>query len=135
MAKITSLKELFTKEFLVDILSTASYGSFWFDCSVHKDTPDDVYKKAKKENECREEIWADCLLGGACLNICDVEECADNDTDEGEHKVGLNDIVKGFEIVMLNYPQMYANIREENYDLYDADAVIQCAVFGELVYG
>ena len=128
MAKINSVKDLFTHEFLMDILCTARYGSFWFTCSVHIDTTDETYNAAKEKWNCREDIWADCLLNGGYLNICDLEE------DE-EHKVGLGDIVKGFEIVMLNYPQMYANIREENYDLYDADAVIQCAVFGDLIYG
>ena len=134
MAKINSLKEIFTHEFLTDILSTASYGSFWFDCGVHKDTPDDVYKAAKKRWECREEVWAECLLKGGWINVCDTEEC-DEGNEEGEHKVGLDDIVKGFEIVMLNYPRIYADIMEEQYDLYDADAIIQCAVFGDITYG
>lgn len=127
-------KELFNHEFLTDLLSTASYGSFWFDCAVHEDTPDEVYENAKDKWECREDIWADCLLNGGYINICDVEEC-EEDSDEGQHKIGLDDIVKGFEIVMLKYPKMYAAIMDETYDLYDADAVIQCAVFGDLVYG
>lgn len=134
MAKITSIKEIFTQEFLSDILSTASYGSFWFDCSVHKDTPDELYEEAKEKFNCREDIWAYCLLHGGYINVCDVEEC-EEDSDEGEYKISLEDIIKGFEIVMLNYPSMYAAIMDETYDLYDADAVIQCAVFGELTYG
>ena len=124
---ITSVKQLFTQEFLVDILTTASYGSFWFECSIHKDTPKEIINKAK-EFECREEKWACVLLNGGYVNIYDVEE-------EKNHKVSLEDIIRGFEIVMLNYPEIYASIRDESYDLYDADAVIQCAVFGEVVYG
>ena len=134
MAKINSVKDLFTHEFLMDILCTASYGSFWFECSVHKDTPYEVYKTAKENFECREDIWTDCLLNGGYIDICDVEEC-DGETDDREYKIGLDDIVKGFEIVMLKYPQLYANIMEETYDIYDADAVIQCAVFGDIIYG
>lgn len=133
MDLIKSIKELLNQEYLSEILSTATYGSFWCDCSVHKDTPDDVYNKAKEIYECREDIWAYCLLNGGYLNICDVETC-EEEGEEGEHKVGLDDIVKGFEIVMLNEPNIYAAIRGDNYDLYDADAVIQCAVFGDITY-
>lgn len=134
MAKIESLKDLFTQEFLCDLLSTASCGSFWFECGVHKDTPKEVYNNARKQYECSEDIWAYCLLHGGFLNIADVEEC-EEDKEQGQHKISIDDVINGLNIVMLNYPQMYAAIRDENYDLYDADAVIQCAVFGDVIYG
>lgn len=125
---IKSVKELFTQEFLSDLLSSASYGSSWFAFGTHKDTPDDVYQAAKDCYECREDIWAYNLLHGGYLLIEDVE-------DEKEYKLSLKDIIKGFKIVMFNYPNMYASIMDDGGDLYDNDAVIQCAVFGELTYG
>ena len=125
---IKSVKELFTHEFLTDLLSGASYGSSWFAFGTHKDTPDDVYQAAKDCYECREDIWAYNLLHGGFLLVADVEE------DE-DYRLSLKDIIKGFEIVMLNYPRMYASIMKEEGDFYDYDAVIQCAVFGELTYG
>lgn len=130
---ITSVKEIFNQEFLSGLLSTASYGSNWFGYSVHVDTDDSLYKAAKDKYECREDIWAYVLLNGGYLNIFDLE--TDEDDEDGQYKIGLDDIIKGFEIVMFNYPQMYADIMTENEDFYDADAVIQCAVFGELTFG
>lgn len=130
MANITSIKEIFTQEFLSNLLSTASYGSPWFVFTVHKDTDDKTYNEAKSLYECREDRWAYILLNGGSLNIVDVD-----DEDEEEHKVTLDDIVKGFEIVMFNYPEQYCSLMTENDDFYDADSVIQCAIFGELTYG
>ena len=126
--RIKSLKSLFNQEFLTDLLCTAMYDSSWFTCSVHKDTKYEVYKDANEKNMCIEDVWAYVLLNGGYINVCDEEEGE-------EHRLALKDIIKGFENVMYNYPTMYANIRNEDYDLYDADAVIQCAIFGEIVYG
>ena len=134
MAKFNSIKEVLTKEFLVDWLSTAIYGSFWCDCGVHVDTSDEVYEQAKKNNDCREDKWADVLLHGGSLNIIDVEECED-DSDEGEHKITLEDIEKALPLFMLNYPSQWAAIMDETGDLYDADALLQFVVFGDVIYG
>jgi hypothetical protein len=130
MVNITSIKEIFTQEFLTNLLSTASYGSPWFVFQVHKDTDDKTYNEATSLYECREDRWAYILFNGGSLNIVDVD-----DEDEEEHKVTLEDIIRGFEIVMLNYPEQYCSLMTENDDFYDADAVIQCAIFGELTYG
>lgn len=125
---VRNVKNLFTHEFLTDILCSASYGSSWFYFGTHQDTPKSIYEDAKTCYECREDIWAYILLHDGFLVIEDIEE-------EEEHKISLKDIIKGFKIVMLNYPQQYADIMEENGDYYDYDAVIQCAVFGDIVYG
>lgn len=137
-----AIKELFTHEFLTDLLSTASYGSFWFEAFAFINSAianvahpsqkalkqKELYDSASKKYDCREEIWADILLNGGELYILDVEE------DE-RHTITLDDIIKGFKIVRDKYPHFYKDIMEENYDLIGADAVIQCAVFDELVYG
>lgn len=137
-----AIKELFTHEFLTDLLCTASYGSFWFDgeCLIYTDIANvahpsqkalkqkELYDSASKKYDCREDIWADILLNGGEFYIFDVEE------DE-RHTITLDDIIKGFKIVRDKYPHFYKDIMEENYDLFGADAVIQCAVFDELVYG
>ena len=134
MAKINSVKDLFNQEFLCDLLSTASCGSFWFHCGVHKDTPSKIYKNARKKYECAEDIWAYCLLHGGFINIVDVEENEEN-PENGQHKISLEDIIKGMKIVILNYPKIYAALMDESADLFDADAVIQCSVFGDIIYG
>ena len=125
---ITRIEEVFTHDFLVDLLSGASYGSEWFIYDVHEDTPDEVYQAAKERYECREDIWAYVLTNGGCLSVNDWEE-------DKEYRVTLQDIINGLSIAMFNYPEQYANIMLENADFYDYDCVIQCAVFGDLVYG
>lgn len=131
-----SIKDVLTKKFLSDWLSTAIYGNFWCECSTHVDTTDDVYENAKKNNTCREEIWADVLLNGGALNIVDVEEWdLDDENSEAEHKLTLADIEKVIPLFMLNYPRQWANIIEGQDDLIDADALLQFAVFGDWIYG
>ena len=116
------------KEFLVNLLSTATFSSFWAGVSVHKDTDKEVVKDARDNNECMEEVWADVLLKGGYLDVEDFEE-------EVSHKISLDDVINGFIILMLKYPTNYANIMDENDDYYDADAWLQCTVFGEVIYG
>lgn len=134
MAKYNSIKDVLTKTFLSDWLSTATYGSFWCDCCVHKDTSDEVYVQAKKNNDCREDVLADVLLNGGALNICDVEECEEGN-EEGEHKMTLADIENALPLFMLNYPSQWGAIMDETGDLYDADALLQFVVFGDVIYG
>lgn len=113
-------------ERLSDILSTATYDSPWFGVSVHPHTPEVLYKNT--EFECREDKWARVLLGGGWLEVEDVEE-------ENSYKVGMKEFEKGFRKFMEECPHNYANIMEENEDFYDADALLQTIVFGEVVYG
>lgn len=115
------------KEFLVNFLSTATYGSYWFTFGTHQDTPKDIYENAKLFNECCEEIWADVLLNGGFILVNDVEE-------EKDYKVSLKDIVKGFKTFMIECPRAYADIMEGNDDYFDDDALIQVILFGEVVY-
>lgn len=116
------------KEFLVNWLADASFTPFWAKFGVHIDTPNDVYENAKLVNECREDIWAEVLLNGGFLLIEDVEE-------EKEYKVSLKDVEKGLKTLIFNYPRNYANIMTEEGDFYDYDALLQCVVFGDVVYG
>lgn len=119
----------FTKTFLSDLFSTAFYGSSWF-CVSYSDVNDKaLIKDVKSKNNCREDIWADLLLRGGKIAVSDIED------DEETHVLTLDDIKNGFVIVMAKYPGMFNAIVEETGDLYDADAVIQCAIFGEIVYG
>ena len=135
MAKYNSIKEVLTKSFLSDWLSTATYGSFWCECNVHEDTSDEVYYKAKENNDCREDKWADVLLNGGTLIIIDREEYNDGDEDEACHKMTLDDIERALPLFMINHPSQWTAIMDETMDLYDADALLQFVVFGEVIYG
>ena len=133
MAKINSVKEILTHEFLTDWLSTALYGSSWFDCATHKDTSDEVYEKAKKENDTREDVWADVLLNGGALNVIDMEEA--DGSGEGEYKMTLEDIEEAIPLFTLNHPSEWASIMDETGDIYDSDALLQFVIFGDVQYG
>ena len=116
------------KEWLVDALSTATYDSFWARFGVHMDTPKDIYENAKSNNDCCEEVWADVLLNGGYFLVEDLEENKD-------YKLSLKDFEKGMKTLIVLYPQMYVNIKTDNADYYDYDALLQCAIFGDIIYG
>lgn len=112
----------------MDFLSGATYDSYWASVSVHDDTSAEVRKAANENNECREEVWADVLLNDEFIEVYDIEE-------EEAHKISLNDIIKAFKQLIIDYPKHYANIMSEEADFYDYDAWMQCAVFGDIIYG
>lgn len=118
---------LLKEDNLVDLLSTAFYGSSWFSA-----TREEKYDHLiKPTSECREEKWADILKGGGKIKVIDWEE------DEEEHDLSLDDIVKGLEKLAEKHLHVYTRVMtfDGDADFYDADAVIQFAIFGEWVYG
>lgn len=85
------------------------------------------YYPESSECECREDKWASALLSGGYIIVYDPVE------DE-EHKVVLEDVIKGFGKFIFDCPERYANIMTENYDFYDADCLLQIVIFGEVNY-
>lgn len=116
------------KEFLVCFLADATYDTYWAQVSVHKDNDAALVASANEKNDCREEVWADVLLGGGFLNVHDCEEGKN-------YKVDLKAVEKGLNKLMCKYPRFYANIKEEDYDFYDVDGLLQVIVFGDVIYG
>lgn len=114
-------------ENLVDLLSTAFYGSSWFTASVDKEKYGNLIQPT---SECREEVWTDVLMGGGTLIVEDFEE-------DSEYEISLDDICKAIAKLHDEHLNVYARIMsfDGEADYYDADAVIQYAVFGEWVYG
>ena len=121
-------KMVCNEEFLGDWLSTATYGNYNFVVSVHKDTSDEVYNKAREDSPYRESTWSRVLLGGGSLSVYEVEE------DE-YHKMTLENILEGFLTFMMKYPKMYAELVEDGGDLISADGLLQCIIFGDIIYG
>lgn len=128
--KFNSFNELLNDhDWLTDVLATAIYGSPWFHVSTHADTDDETYKSAKVFSHCREDIWAYVLQHGGYLLVVDTED------DEKEYKISLKDFEDKIVKFVLNCPSQYAAIMDETMDLYDADALLQTVVFGEVIYG
>ena len=118
---------LLKEDNLVDLLSTAFYGSPWFSVSVDESFSHSI----KPTSDCREEKWADVLKAGGKIRITDWED------DETQYDLSLDDIVKGIEKLSESHLHVYSRVMtfDGDADFYDADAVIQFAIFGEWVYG
>ena len=130
----------FEHEELVNILSTALYGSSWFGASYDRD----VYESLTEKNgDCFEDILADVLLAGHKITITDYEaegesysdKCVRiNENDESaEYEIGIEDFLK-----VASTEEGYRLVQEVlsgDGDYYTADAFLQRVVFGEEVYG
>ena len=125
---------------LVDLLSTALYGSTWFDASYDKK----VYESlTKKTGECFEDKLADMLLNGHKIAIIDLEADGESYSKnfvrfEGRYQnavyeVKLDDFLKvastkkGFKLL--------EEVLSGEGDFYTAEAFLQRVVFGEEIYG
>mgnify|MGYP007101836778 CR=1 FL=1 len=127
------------KEHLVDLLSVATYGNEW---PVVKAFNSDSEKGLFKDCECREDKWAKALLEGKGVVVYDLyDEDAEDFDGEGEfpesakHRITLDNVRKGLELMRELYPRHYADLVEENDDLITGDVWLQLTVFGELIYG
>lgn len=122
-----SFKAIIDKDFISTMFAD-NYNSYWAKGWISKDTPTELRNKAEKENKCTEDVWADILLGGGCIVIYDIEE-------DKEHRITLKEIESGLKILTFNYPRQYANIMTHEYDFWDVDALLQCVVFKDVIYG
>ena len=106
-----------TREDVVNILSTALYGSYFFQV----DNTTKNYKEAK--GECIEDKLADCLMNKKEVIINDVEE------DES-YTLTLHKLKMG----VTKYINDGGNANIDDWDYNDADCVLQIALFGEVIY-
>lgn len=129
----------FTHDELVDLLSTALYGSSWFDA----DYDSDKYKLIEnKEGDCFEDKLADMLLAGHKITLIDnyaegesySKKCVGFNKDESaNYEITLKDILNtastksGFKLV--------EEVLDGDGDYWTADAFLQRVVFGEEIYG
>jgi hypothetical protein len=81
--------------------------------------------------------WANCRDERAhwdrktfTLKVCEVE-----DGPEKMHRVGKRALARGLAVLAEKYPHHLADLMQEKGDMYTGDALIQCAIFGELKYG
>ena len=147
--KTKTIIEEFSQEDLVDLLSTATYGSEYFACRI----PNGNYKGTELEddNDCREDKWAKVLLAGETLYVYDYysEEMAYGnlphkwieDEQAMRYTITLEDIKKGAQQVLdsnNNYDRkcmLYWINGDGDMDLYEAENLLQLFVFGEVIYG
>lgn len=125
-------------EDLVGLLSTALYGSTWFEA----DYDSNIYNSLKnKEGDCFEDKLADMLLSGNKITIFDHEaegesyskKCVGFDGESAIYEITLKDFLKtastkrGFKLV--------EEVLSGDGDYWTADAFLQRVIFGEEIYG
>lgn len=129
----------FTHDELVDLLSTALYGSSWFEA----DYDNDKYKLIEnKEGDCFEDKLADMLLAGHKITLIDNYAEGEsyskkfvgfNKDESANYEITLKDLLKtastksGFKLV--------EEVLDGDGDYWTADAFLQRVVFGEEIYG
>lgn len=129
----------FTHDELVDLLSTALYGSSWFEA----DYDNDKYKLIEnKEGDCFEDKLADMLLAGHKITLIDNYAEGEsyskkfvgfNRDESANYEISLKDLLKtastksGFKLV--------EEVLDGDGDYWTADAFLQRVVFGEEIYG
>lgn len=147
------------QEDLVDLISTATYGSNWLDSYAHDRAGVQV-----EEGDCIEDVKAKCLLAGKKITFTDYyaegETYGDLESrivENGvaEYLVGLDDIVAGLQkcadgTFNIGYgdgsserawlKECYAHFSAPDEgrmqeDLPEAEALMQVIIFGELIYG
>ena len=137
-----------TREDLVDLLCTATYGSNWLGMQ---------YDKTKGEGETYEDVAADILLKGGRVEMIDyyAEDSDDVYTDKGYwetdaaiYPITLEDIKRGLEAVADGTIKNDDSIKRVakhgldafmdrdslNFDYCYADCLIQSIMFNEIIY-
>lgn len=137
-----------THDDLVNLFSTATYGSSWL-CICRKDDVSDL----EKEDDCREDVWAKALLNGRSIEVRDyyaegstygdLPHRIDNDDDEcGVYTLYLKDFIKGLEKCASHEKywvrKCFNDLCDEDsvdFDLPEAEYLMQVIVFGDEIYG
>ena len=136
---------------LVDLFSTATYGSSYFD--VVKKKKDYYGTELEDANDCREDAWAKILLAGKPVYVLDYysedEDEAygnlphkwDNKRGAMKYTVTLEDIKKGLQKALDNggwdADCAFDLINDDScdLDLTEAENLLQIITFGEAIYG
>ena len=149
-----------THEDLVNLFSTALYGSSYLSAEYDKDFYNSI-PKDKKEGDCFEDHIADVLLNGGEIYIYDTYSEGElyskngelikeeySDEEYAQYTITLTDIVEGLERAANGtyktnndtkfIRQCFNEFAEDDcydLDLTDADALMQIITFNELIYG
>ena len=126
-------------ENLVNLLSVATYGNGWPLVKTYKS---DREAGLFNDCECREDKWAKALMFGKGVVVCDLYDDDAEDFDgngkfpeSAKHRITMDNVRKGLELMQEQYPRHYADLVEENDDAITGDVWLQLAVFGDIIYG
>lgn len=77
---------------------------------------------------------ADVLSGKAVAIVREVDGSHDGKGD-GRHELTAAKVRSGLQVMAERYPFHFANLIQDNADAETGDVLIQCALFGQIVYG
>ena len=150
----TTITEI-TQEDLVNLLSTATYGSNWLSCTIAKGTRD---KLDIQPGDCREDVWAKALLAGFPIYLTDHQAegetyggrgtVNDDEEESAVYRITLDDIKEGlaaafdgdFEPADEDECELGAkcamHLRDETceFDNFEAETLAQIIMFGTIIY-
>ena len=124
-----------SKETLVDLFSTATYGSDWLDITTLKaeGNLDSGFSEEYLKNRCREERWADRLLNGGNILCID---CNEEDENEGVYKIDLNTLKEGLKLARdKEAVSDWSDFVSEKDDYFTCNNLMQVVMFDEVIYG
>ena len=121
------------KEHLVNILEVASYGSDWLSLTYPKTETNEAL--IKEESQCGSDKMADILLGGGTITAVDWADYDENDKPGKEYSIDLDKMKEGFQKFIEEQPDDYADLCAGRDDYYTCNNLIQCVIFGEVVFG
>lgn len=115
-----------TKQQIIDVLVTALEGgsNYWY---YIKDIPNEVESNDSKPLS---EAIGEYILNDGEILIYDIE-----DEDELLGEVNMNKLLETITLLKQDYPEVYQNIINEDYDANDADIFFQLAVMGDVTFG
>jgi hypothetical protein len=132
----------FDKEDIIDLFVTALEGgsTYWYHI---KHLPKEVLYNIKERRIPTSEAIGEHILNGGYVQFYDAEgDEYDDDDYQEKHSdkdllgtVDMNSILEAITIIKKDYPNVWENILDEQYDANDADIFLQLCVMGEVVFG
>lgn len=131
----------FGKEDVINLFVDALEGgsNYWY---IIRHLPAKLRYKAKEMGEPLSELIGEYILNGGYVQFYDVEEEYDDDDYTETHSdngllgtVDMNSILEAITIIKRDYPEVWENILDEQYDANDADIFLQLCVMGDVVFG
>jgi len=131
----------FGKEDIINLFVDALEGgsNYWYHI---RHLPNEVSYKAKEMGQSVSEAIGEYILKGGYIQFYDAEEEYDEDDYTETHSdngllgtVDMDSILEAITIIKRDYPDVWENILDEQYDANDADIFLQLCVMGDVVFG
>jgi hypothetical protein len=131
----------FGKEDVINLFVDALEGgsNYWYEI---RHLPKEVSYKVKEMGQSLSETIGEYILNGGYVQFYDAEEEYDDDDYTETHSdngllgtVDMDSILEAITIIKRDYPEVWENILDEQYDANDADIFLQLCVMGDVVFG